>query len=258
MLPVLFTAAGPIATLTFNRPDKLNALNYETNDILLAHLDRIERDDSLRAVILTGSGRAFSAGGDIPEFAASIRTHPTRAARDFVRRGQALTARIEGFPKPVVAAVNGLAYGGGCEVTEAAHIALACPEARFAKPEVAIGIPPTFGGTQRLPRLAGRKRAFELLLTGESISADRALELGLINRVVPAETLLAEAAAFAHRIIRHSPAAVARILAAVTRGQDLPLTEGLRIESDQFELVAAQPDCLADLDRWLARKQTQG
>lgn len=258
MLPVLFTAAGPIATLTLNRPDKLNALNYETNDILLAHLDRIERDDSLRAVILTGSGRAFSAGGDIPEFTASIRTHPTRAARDFVRRGQALTARIEGFPKPVIAAVNGLAYGGGCEVTEAAHLALACPEARFAKPEVAIGIPPTFGGTQRLPRLAGRKRALELLLTGESISADRALELGLINRVVLAEALLAEAAALAHRIICHSPGAVTRILAAVTRGQDLPLADGLRIESDQFELVAAQPDCLADLDRWLARKQTQG
>lgn len=256
-LPVVFGADGPVATLTLNRPEKLNALNYETNDILLAHLDRIERDDTLRAVILTGTGRAFSAGGDIPEFAATIRADPTRAARDFVRRGQALTARIEGFPKPVIAAVNGLAYGGGCEVTEAAHLALACPEARFAKPEVAIGIPPTFGGTQRLPRLAGRKRALELLLTGESISADRALELGLINRVVPAAALLAEATALAHRILRHSPGAVARILAAVTRGQDLPLADGLRIESDQFELVAAQPDCIADLDRWLARKQAQ-
>ncbi len=257
-LPVLFTTAGPIVTLTLNRPDKLNALNYETNDILLAHLDRIERDDSLRAVILTGTGRAFSAGGDIPEFAASIRSHPVRAARDFVRRGQALTTRIESFPKPVIAAVNGLAFGGGCEVTEAAHLALASPEARFAKPEVAIGIPPTFGGTQRLPRLVGRKRALELLLTGESIGARRALQLGLINGIVPAEALLAEADALARRILCHSPGAIARILSAVTRGQDLPVAEGLRIESDQFELVAADPDCLADLDRWLGRRRTQG
>lgn len=256
--PVIFAANGPVATLTLNRPEKLNALNYQTNDLLLSHLDQIERDETLRAVILTGTGRAFSAGGDIPEFAASIRAGMADAARDFVRRGQALTARIEAFPKPVIAAVNGLAYGGGCEVTEAAHLAIATPDARFAKPEVAIGIPPTFGGTQRLPRLAGRKRALDMLLTGDSISAERALALGLINRIVPTDDLLGAAQDLALRIIRHSAGAVARTLAAVSRGQDLPIAEGLRIESDQFELVAATPDCLADLDRWIARARDQG
>jgi enoyl-CoA hydratase/carnithine racemase len=251
---VLLTTDGAVATLTLNRPDKLNALDYETNDLLLDLLDGIERDDRVRAVILTGTGRAFSAGGDIPEFAATIRSCPGRAARDFVRRGQLLTARIENFPKPVIAAVNGLAYGGGCEVTEAAHLALATPEARFAKPEVAIGIPPTFGGTQRLPRLAGRKRALELLLTGDSISARRAMDIGLINRIAPADVLLEQARALAHAIVRHSRDAITGILAAVTRGQDLTLAEGLRIEADQFELVAGRPDCLAHLDRWIARR----
>lgn len=255
--PVTFAANGPIATLTLNRPRKLNALNYETIDLIGSHLDRIEQDDNLRAVILTGTGRAFSAGGDIPEFALSIRSGGTIAARDFVRRGQALTARIESFAKPVIAAVNGLAYGGGCEITEAAHLAVACTDARFAKPEVAIGIPPTFGGTQRLPRLAGRKRALAMLLTGDSISAEQALALGLINRIVPSDRLLAAALDLAQRIIRHSPGAIARTLAAVSRGQDLPIAEGLRIEADQFELVAATPDCLADLDRWMGRARDQ-
>lgn len=256
--PVIFSANGPVAMLTLNRPEKLNALNYETNDLLLFHFGRIERDEALRAVILTGTGRAFSAGGDIPEFAASIRAGGSAAAHDFVRRGQSLTTRIETFPKPVIAAVNGLAYGGGCEVTEAAHLAIAVPDARFAKPEVAIGIPPTFGGTQRLPRLAGRKRALEMLLTGDSIDAERALALGLINRIVPADELLGAAEGLARRILRHSSGAVARTLAAVARGQDLPIGEGLRIEADQFELVAATPDCLSDLGQWMARTRGQG
>lgn len=255
--PVTCATNGPIATLTLNRPEKLNALNYETNDLLLSHLDRIERDDTLRAVILTGAGRAFSAGGDIPEFAASIRAGVADATRDFVRRGQALTARIETFPKPVIAAVNGLAYGGGCEITEAAHLALSCPDARFAKPEVAIGIPPTFGGTQRLPRLVGRKRALAMLLTGDSISAEQALALGLINRIVPPDALLQAAHDLARSIIRHSAGAIARTLAAVARGQELPIAEGLKIEADQFGLVAATPDCLADLGRWMTRPRDQ-
>ena len=158
---VLKEIDGAIATLTLNRPEKLNALNYETIDALLGVLDDIEGDNHVRGVILTGTGRAFSAGGDIPEFSRSVAESPEAALRDFVARGQRLTARIEAFRKPILVAVNGLAYGGGCEVTEAAPLAIASERAVFAKPEIRLGMPPTFGGTQRLPRLAERKLAMQ-------------------------------------------------------------------------------------------------
>lgn len=174
---VLIDVEDRVALLTLNRPDKLNALNYEMIDRLMAHLDDIEVTADVSAVILTGAGeRAFSAGGDIHEFSESVRKGANTAVRDFVRRGQAMTARLEAFPKPVIVAVNGLAFGGGCEITEAAHLAIASDRALFAKPEIKLGMPPTFGGTQRLPRLAGRKRALELLLTGDPFSPARALD----------------------------------------------------------------------------------
>ncbi|MEW5727890.1 MAG: enoyl-CoA hydratase-related protein, partial [Pseudomonadota bacterium] len=182
MTSVLIEIDGGIATLTLNRPRKLNAIDYGTADELLRLLDAIETDARVGAVILTGAGeRAFSAGGDIHQFSDSVRAGADTALRDFVRRGQALTQRLEAFGKPIIAAVNGLAYGGGCEITEAVHLAVASDRAVFAKPEIVLGMPPTFGGTQRLPRLAGRKRALELLLTGDPFSAARALELGLVN-----------------------------------------------------------------------------
>lgn len=252
---VLFEPRGPVALLTLNRPEKLNALDYATNDRLLALLDEIEADATLRAVIITGAGeRAFSAGGDIHEFSASIRRGAEVASRDFCRRGQAMTARFEAFPKPVIAAVNGIAFGGGCEITEAVHLAIASERALFAKPEINIGIPPTFGGTQRLSRLAGRKRALELLLTGDTFSPARALELGLINKVVPHEALLPEAFALANRILRHSSLAAARILTAVTRGLNTSIAEGLEIEREQFARMCLTRDVLEGLDAWIARR----
>lgn len=173
-------------TLTLTRPEKLNAINYALADALMGVLDALESNSAVGVVILTGAGkRAFSAGGDIHEFSQSVRCGTAIAIREFVRRGPAMTARIEAYSKPIVAAVNGLAYGGGCEIVEAAHLAVAADDALFAKPEVRLGMPPTFGGTQRLPRLAGRKRALERLLTGDAFNATRALELGLINQVVP-------------------------------------------------------------------------
>ncbi len=188
---VLLETKDGIALITLNRPDKLNALNYDLIDRLMAALDTIETDAGIGAVILTGAGeRAFSAGADIKEFSGSVRQGPNAAIRDFVRRGQAMTARLEAFRKPVIAAVNGLAFGGGCEITEAVHLAIASDRAQFAKPEINLGMPPTFGGTQRLPRLAGRKRALELLLTGDPFSPARALEIGLVNSVVPHDELL--------------------------------------------------------------------
>lgn len=252
---VLLQRRGAIAVLTLNRPEKLNALDYATNDRLLDLLDAIERDDRLRAVVITGAGdRAFSAGGDIHEFTGSINASVDIAMRDFVRRGQAMTARLESFPKPVIAAVNGIAYGGGCEITEAVHLAVASDRAMFAKPEIAIGIPPTFGGTQRLPRLAGRKRALELLLTGDPFTPDHALALGLINRVVPHDDLMSAAFELAERITRHSPLAAARIVTAVTRGLNASIGEGLRIEGEQFARMAATQDVHEGLAAWIERR----
>lgn len=253
---VLMEQRGAVALITLNRPEKLNALDYETNDRLLALLDTIEATPAIRAVILTGAGeRAFSAGGDIHEFAASIRNGADEAVRDFCRRGQAMTARFEAFLKPVIAAVNGIAFGGGCEITEAVHLAIASERAIFAKPEINIGIPPTFGGTQRLPRLAGRKRALELLLTGDTFSPGRALELGLVNAVVPHEALLPSAFELADRILRHSSLAAARIITAVTRGINTSITEGLEIEREQFARMCATRDVHIGLDAWIARRQ---
>lgn len=251
---VLQEIDGAIATLTLNRPEKLNALNYETIDVLLAALDGIEDDIHVRGVILTGTGRAFSAGGDIPEFSRSVAQSPEAALRDFVARGQRLTARIEAFRKPILVAVNGLAYGGGCEVTEAAPLAIASERAVFAKPEIRLGMPPTFGGTQRLPRLAGRKRAMQLLLTGETFPPDRALELGLVNAVVPHDELLPAARALLERILVHSPLAVATVLTAVTRGVNLPIAEGLLVEAEQFARMAPTADLREGLDAWIARR----
>lgn len=230
-------------------------MSYGLIDQLMQLLDTIEDDQSLRAVILTGTGdRAFSAGADIFEFSESVKEGPDIAVKVFVRRGQALTARLEAFPKPIIAAVNGIAFGGGCEITEAVHLAVASERATFAKPEINIGIPPTFGGTQRLPRLAGRKRALEYLLTGDPFSPHRAYELGLVNRVVPHDQLLSESIGLAERILRHSSLASARIISAVTRGLNVSIAEGLAIESEQFARMAATTDTREALDVWLSRR----
>jgi enoyl-CoA hydratase len=244
-----------IALLTLNRPSHLNALNFALIDRLMVLLDQIELEEGIRAVILTGAGeRAFSAGADIPEFRESVQQGTSEALRHFVRRGQAMTARLEAFPKPVIAAVNGLAYGGGCEITEAVHLAVASERASFAKPEIKLGMPPTFGGTQRLPRLAGRKRGLELLLTGDSFSPAHALQIGLINAVVPHDRLLPAAHDFALRILRHSPLAVTSVITAVTRGINLSIGEGLEVECEQFARMAPTHDLGEGLAAWIARR----
>jgi enoyl-CoA hydratase len=252
---VLCDIADGIATLTLNRPAKLNAISYAMADRLLDLLDRIETDAAIGAVVLTGAGeRAFSAGGDIAEFARSVEQGPDTAVRDFVRRGQTMTARLEAFRKPIIVAVNGIAYGGGCEITEAAHLAIASEHALFAKPEIKLGMPPTFGGTQRLPRLAGRKRALALLLAGDPFTPAEALALGLVNQVVPAADLLPAARALAQRILRHSPLAVASIITAVTRGINLSIAEGLLVESEQFARMVPTSDLREGLAAWLDRR----
>lgn len=253
---VLKDTRDGVSVVTLNRPEKLNALNYALIDRLLAVLAELETDNSVRAVILTGAGeRAFSAGGDIYEFSASVAHGADVAMRDFVMRGQRLTARLEAFRKPIIAAVNGIAFGGGCEITEAVPLAIASDRALFAKPEINLAMPPTFGGTQRLPRLAGRKRALELLLTGDWFAPPRALELGLVNQVVPHDDLMPAAFDLAKRIIRHSGMAVASILTAVARGINLSIAEGLLVEAEQFARMAPTTDLREGLDAWLDRRK---
>lgn len=253
---VLIEIKDQIALITLNRPQRLNALNYHLIDRLMAALDAIEIEASARVVILTGAGeRAFSAGADIHEFSGSVAHGANVAVRDFVRRGQAMTARLEAFKKPVIAAVNGLAFGGGCEITEAVHLAVASDRALFAKPEINLGMPPTFGGTQRLPRLAGRKRALELLLTGEPFSPARALEIGLVNMVVPHHELLSAAQELAARIMRHSPLAIGSIITAVTRGLNMGIGEGLQLESEQFAALVPTHDLEEGLAAWIEHRQ---
>lgn len=251
---VLFDRRGEIALLTLNRPGKLNALSYALIDELLALLDRIETAPDLRAIVLTGAGRAFSAGGDIPEFARSVAQGPDMALQAFLARGQRLTARIEACSKPLIVAVNGLAFGGGCEITEAAPLSVAARSAVFAKPEILLGMPPTFGGTQRLPRLAGRKRAMQLLLTGETFSSERALELGLVNAVVPDDALLDCSFDLASRILRNSSLAIASVMTAVTRGLNQTIAEGLATEAAQFARMIPTHDLSEGLAAWQARR----
>ncbi len=255
---VLFEVRGEIALLTLNRPEKLNALNYELIDLLMQYLDEIEKRDDLRAIVLTGAGdRAFSAGADIADFAPSVKAGPTVALRDFVKRGQSMTSRIENFPKPIVVAVNGLAHGGGSEITEAAPLAIASDRAEFCKAEIRLGFAPPFGGSQRLPRLIGRKRAMHMLLSGDSISAERACNYGLVNKVVPHDSLLDEAFAFAERIIEHSPLAVAACLGSATRGLNVSIDEGLSIEAGYFALMAATHDTAEGISAFLEKRAPQ-
>jgi enoyl-CoA hydratase len=253
--PILCEMKGAVALVTLNRPDVLNALNYALIDRMMDVLDKVEDDRNVRAIVLTGAGeRAFSAGADIREFSESMKQGPNPAVKAFVRRGQAMTARMESFHKPIIAAVNGIAFGGGCEIAEAVHLAIASERASFAKPEINIGITPTFGGTQRLPRLAGRKRALEYLLTGDPFSAQRAYEIGLVNRVVPHQELLPAAFDLAGRILRHSALVASGIITAVTRGLNSSIDEGLAIEREQFARLVPTHDTREALDAWLARR----
>jgi enoyl-CoA hydratase len=248
---VVHEQSGRIAILTLNRPDKLNALDYSTIDLLIELLRAMEENASVGAIILTGNGRAFSAGADIAEFSHSVRRGVEPALREFVRRGQALTARIEAYPKPIIAAVNGIAFGAGCEVIEAAALAVASDNAQFAKPEIRLGLPPTFGGTQRLPRLIGRKRALKMILTGDPISAAEARDIGLVTDVVPRDQLLSVATKLASRVMTWSPIAITACLRSVTRGLNVSIDEGLAIEANQFAITVPTKDIVEGIDAFI-------
>jgi len=252
---IIVEPRGPVALFTLNRAEKLNALDYALIDRLMATLDAAEEDDRVRAVVLTGAGqRAFSSGADIACFAPSVRRGRAAALREFVRRGQRMTARIENFPKPIIAAVNGLAHGGGCEIVEAAPLAVASERAQFCKAEINLGFPPPFGGSQRLPRLVGRKRALRMILTADPIDAVAARDAGLVNAVVPHAELIDAAFALANRIAEKSPLAVAACLASVTRGINVPIDAGLAIEAGCFARMVGTHDIEEGVSAWLARR----
>ena len=243
MTDVLTVATkGQVALLTLNRPGKLNALNNELLAAIMAALDGIELDPAVRAVVVTGEGRAFSAGADIAAFQRHMEAGPAEAVARFMRPGHQMTRRVESFPKPVIAAVNGLAFGGGCELVEATHIALAAEGVVFSKAEINIGIIPTFGGTQRLPRNVGRKAATELILTGRTFDAAEAARLGLVNRVVPEAELLGAALTLAAELAAKPPLTLAAALAAIHRGMDASIDDGLAIEEAAFARIVPTHD----------------
>lgn len=227
-----------IATLTLNRPSKLNALNDETMRELGLAITEIRARDDIGGAILTGAGRAFVAGADIAELAAQSALR----ARDRARAGQEVFLRVETSPKPVIAAVNGFALGGGCELAMACHVRIASEDAKFGQPEVKLGLGPGFGGTQRLPRIVGQSRALQLLLTGETIDAAEALRIGLVNKVVPAAELMNAARTMMKQMLANGPLALAMCIEAVHSGLQTTLDEGLALEASQFGLLAATAD----------------
>jgi enoyl-CoA hydratase len=235
---VTLTTADGIATLTVNRPDKLNALNTATMSELGQAIDEVRSSDSIAGLIVTGAGRAFIAGADISELA----KENSASARELAIRGQGIFRSFEKSRKPVIAAVNGFALGGGCELALACHIRIASESAKFGQPEVKLGTIPGYGGTERLPRLVGKGRALQLLLTGETIDAAEAYRIGLVNKVVAADALIPTATEMMKQILANGPLAVAACIEAVNAGLDLPLDGALSLEANHFGLLAATED----------------
>lgn len=245
--------ADGVATVTLNRPDQLNALNRRVVAELGGAFRRAKADEAVRGVIVTGAGdRAFAAGADIAEFADMDALGGHRLAL----AGQAVLGQIEAMSKPVVAAVNGFALGGGCELAMACHLRVASEGALFGQPEVGLGLIPGYGGTQRLPRLVGRGIAAELLLTGDRITAQRAYEVGLVNRVAPAEALLGVAKELVLAIASKAPLAVAFALQAL-RAAEGPLAHGLAQEAALFGQCCATDDFAEGVGAFLNRRKPE-
>jgi enoyl-CoA hydratase/carnithine racemase len=236
---VIYETKGPIAYVTLNRPKVLNALNRGAWDDLRTAFEHAREDATVLGVILTGAGdKAFIAGEDISELTRATALEAEKSSRS----GQAVLDLIENLGKPVIAAVNGFALGGGCETAMACTIRVAAEHAKFGQPEVKLGIPPGAGGTQRLPRLVGKGRALQLILSGEMISAQEAYRIGLVNEVVPAAGLLARCEAILRQILANAPVAVRFALEAVNKGMETSLSAGLLLEASLFAICATTDD----------------
>ena len=241
-----------VAVVTFNRPKVLNALNAHTLNELSTAIEAFRTDAGVRAVILTGSGeKSFVAGADINELAVQTPVE----GKEHARRGQQIFGAIEQLGKPVIAAINGFALGGGCELAMACTIRIAADTARFGQPEINLGIIPGYAGSQRLPRLVGKGVALEIMLTGDMVPAQRAYEIGLVNRVVPAADLMAEARKMAHLLASKAPIAIRYIIEAVNQGLDAPFPVGEFLETSLFGAIASSADMKEGTKAFLEKRK---
>jgi enoyl-CoA hydratase/carnithine racemase len=251
---VLYAKKGNIAYVTVNRPKVLNALNTPTWSDLSKAFEDARDDAAIRGVILTGAGdKAFIAGADISELAQVSAFEAEQSSRF----GQGVLDLVENLGKPVIAAVNGFALGGGCETAMACTIRIAVETARFGQPEVALGLVPGGGGTQRLPRLVGKGRALQLILSGEMITAQEAYRIGLVNEIVPAAELIARAEVILHKIAANAPIAIRFALEAANKGMETSQGEGLLLEASYFGLCAATEDKKEGTTAFLEKRAPQ-
>ena len=240
-----------ILVVIIDRPKVLNALNAQTVEEIYEAFSKARSDDAVKAVIVTGGGeKAFVAGADINELAQKTPI----TGKETSERGQFILSFIERFPKPVIAAINGFALGGGCELALACHIRIASEKAQIGLPEVSLGIIPGYGGTQRMARLLGKGRALELICTGERVSAGEAERIGLVNRVVPAEQLMAVAEELARKIMSRGPLAVRAAIEAVMFGSDMPFEQGQFLEATLFGLLCASEDTKEGMKAFIEKR----
>lgn len=250
---ILFEAKEGIGYVTMNRPKALNALNTE----VVAELDdlftKIEADDEVKVVIITGAGRAFIGGADIAYMGAL----DGLKGREFVMQGQALMEKIENLSKPVIAAINGFSLGGGNELAMSCDIRIASEAAKFGQPEVNLGIIPGYGGTQRLPRLVGKGVAKKLILTGAMIGAEEALKIGLVDEVVPAEELMTKVEEMAKTIMTKAPIAVKMAIAAINNGMNTDLRTGVQFEAEAFQTTFNSEDRVEGMAAFLEKRPAE-
>jgi enoyl-CoA hydratase len=251
---LLLERDGSVAIVTINRPKVLNALNSQTIDELRRAILELKHDDSARAVVITGAGeKSFVAGADINELAVQTPT----GGREHALRGQHVFDLIESMGKPVIAAINGYALGGGCELAMACTLRIAAESAKLGQPEISLGLIPGYAGTQRLSRLVGKGRALEIMLTGAPITAEEALRAGLVNRVVPAADLMSEARKFASALARNAPVAMQYIINAVNKGVEMPFVEACQYEATLFGLVSSTDDMKEGTAAFLEKRKPE-
>jgi enoyl-CoA hydratase len=245
---------GPVAIVTVNRPQVLNALNVATLESLAGAMVDLQRDQQVRVVILTGSGaKAFVAGADINELVGQTPI----SGREHALIGQHVFEVVENLGKPVIAAINGYALGGGCELAMACTLRLAADTARIGQPEITLGLLPGYAGTQRLSRLVGKGKAMELILTGAPVTADEAARIGLINRVVPAALLMAEARTLAGQLAESAPIAMHYIMSAINKGLEMPFADACVYEATLFGLVASTEDMREGTRAFLEKRKPE-
>ncbi len=251
---ILFEVKDQMAFITINRPNVLNALREGTKEELGKAIQEISDDDTILGVIITGAGRAFIAGSDISEITIN---DPGSVTEAMSRRAHALFDKFENLSKPVIAAVNGYAMGGGTELALACDIRIASSKAVFGLPEVDLGVIPCYGGTQRLPRLVGAGFAKEILFTGRKVAADEARQIGLVNKVVEPEALLDEAEAMMRQILKNAPRAVGYCKELVNRGLDMNMADALALESKTVGLVIETEDAREGVTAFLEKRKPQ-